>query len=153
MQIERQGLAGTLGVQVFIPCEFGVVPGIAKFTAYKGQGFELFWFEFHERLVECECLARVETRKVRVRGGGIVYVAAGESDARAELLPEIGGHIEARTQAAAYTLERLIRGATEEGFSAKTYVAAERDGTDAFARSVKIPNPFFGTPSGLFILA
>src|SRR6202165_3244023 len=152
MQVERQGLACAFGIQVFIPGEFGVVPGIAKFTADKGQGFELFWFEFHERLVECECLARVETGKVRVRGGGIVYVTAGESDAGAELLPEIGGHIEARTHPAAYTLERPIRGAAEEGFSAKTYVAAEREGADAFDLSLKIPNPFIGTARVLVIL-
>ena len=103
-----------------------------------------FGVNSYERLVERDRLAGIEAGKSLVGRCGIVDVAAGECETRAELLAEIGDRIKAGANAGAHTIQGFVRGSAEKGFSAKTDVAAERDRSEALDLPLKIPNAFVG---------
>ena len=142
--MEGQALRGTLRIEIFIPSEFGVVPGISKLPAGKRQGCELLGRELRKRLVQGDGLAGVEAAECLVGGDGIVNVAGRERHAGPELRAKISNCIEAGPYTATHAIQRSVRGSTEEGLPPKTHVSAERDRSETFDLPLQITDALVG---------
>ena len=78
LQIEGQHLRQAFGIQVLIPGEFGVVPGISEFPADQCEVPELMRSVVDVSLIDRDRLACVEVGHRLVGGRGIVDVAGSE---------------------------------------------------------------------------